>query len=60
MSRPARGIRPLRAAPRPGMLVVHMPVAIALADDSLIVREGVAQILSAESQMRVEIGRAHV
>jgi DNA-binding NarL/FixJ family response regulator len=30
-----------------------MPVAIALADDSLIVREGVAQILAGESQMRV-------
>jgi len=30
-----------------------MPVAIALADDSLIVREGVGQILATESEMRV-------
>jgi DNA-binding NarL/FixJ family response regulator len=30
-----------------------MPVAIALADDSLIVREGVAQILASEPEMRV-------
>jgi DNA-binding NarL/FixJ family response regulator len=30
-----------------------MPVAIALADDSLIVREGVAQILAAEPEMEV-------
>jgi DNA-binding NarL/FixJ family response regulator len=35
------------------MLMLRMPVAIALADDSLIVREGVAQILAAESEMRV-------
>ena len=35
------------------MLMSRMPVAIALADDSLIVREGVAQILAAESEMRV-------
>jgi DNA-binding NarL/FixJ family response regulator len=33
--------------------MLRMPVAIALADDSLIVREGVAQILAAESEMRV-------
>jgi DNA-binding NarL/FixJ family response regulator len=31
----------------------RMPVAIALADDSLIVREGVAQILAAEPEMEV-------
>jgi DNA-binding NarL/FixJ family response regulator len=30
-----------------------MPVAIALADDSLIVREGVGQILATEPEMRV-------
>jgi DNA-binding NarL/FixJ family response regulator len=30
-----------------------MPVAVALADDSLIVREGVAQILAAEPELRV-------
>ena len=30
-----------------------MPVAIALADDSLIVREGVGQILATEPAMRV-------
>jgi DNA-binding NarL/FixJ family response regulator len=35
------------------MLLLRMPVAIALADDSLIVREGVAQILAGESEMRV-------
>jgi DNA-binding NarL/FixJ family response regulator len=35
------------------MLMLRMPVAIALADDSLIVREGVAQILAAESEMQV-------
>jgi DNA-binding NarL/FixJ family response regulator len=33
--------------------MLRMPVAIALADDSLIVREGVAQILAAESEMQV-------
>jgi DNA-binding NarL/FixJ family response regulator len=32
---------------------MHMAVAVALADDSLIVREGVAQILAAESHMHV-------
>jgi DNA-binding NarL/FixJ family response regulator len=30
-----------------------MPLAVALADDSLIVREGVAQILAGEAEMRV-------
>ncbi|MGZ8634529.1 MAG: response regulator transcription factor, partial [Solirubrobacteraceae bacterium] len=30
-----------------------MPVAVALADDSLIVREGVGQILATEREMRV-------
>jgi DNA-binding NarL/FixJ family response regulator len=30
-----------------------MPIAIALADDSLIVREGVAQILAGESEMQI-------
>jgi DNA-binding NarL/FixJ family response regulator len=49
----APAIRPMRTASRRGMLMLRMPVAIALADDSLIVREGVAQILAAESEMRV-------
>jgi DNA-binding NarL/FixJ family response regulator len=49
----APAIRPMRTAWRRGMLMLRMPVAIALADDSLIVREGVAQILAAESEMRV-------
>jgi DNA-binding NarL/FixJ family response regulator len=31
----------------------RMPIAIALADDSLIVREGVAQILAGESEMQI-------
>ena len=30
-----------------------MPLAIALADDSLIVREGVAQILAGEPEMQI-------
>jgi DNA-binding NarL/FixJ family response regulator len=34
-------------------MVVHMPLAIALADDSLIVREGVAQILAGVPEMRI-------
>ena len=33
--------------------MVRMPLAIALADDSLIVREGVAQILAGEPEMRL-------
>src|SRR4051794_9445426 len=49
----ATAIRPMWTARCPAMLVGHMPVAIALADDSLIVREGVAQILAAEPEMHV-------
>jgi DNA-binding NarL/FixJ family response regulator len=49
----ATAIRPMWTARCRGMLVERMPVAIALADDSLIVREGVAQILAAEPEMEV-------
>ena len=43
----------MRTSQPPGTLVVHMPLSIALADDSLIVREGVGQILATEPEMRV-------
>jgi DNA-binding NarL/FixJ family response regulator len=43
----------MRTSQPPGFLVVCMPLAIALADDSLIVREGVAQILAGEPEMRL-------
>jgi DNA-binding NarL/FixJ family response regulator len=46
-------IRPMRTSQLPGILAVRMPVAIALADDSLIVREGVAQILTREAGMQI-------
>jgi len=43
----------MRTSQFPGILVARMPVAIALADDSLIVREGVAQILTREAGMQI-------
>jgi hypothetical protein len=46
-------IRPMRASVGRAMLRLCMPVAIALADDSLIVREGVGQILATEPEMSV-------
>jgi DNA-binding NarL/FixJ family response regulator len=46
-------IRPMRTSQFQEILVGRMPVAIALADDSLIVREGVAQILTREAGMQI-------
>jgi DNA-binding NarL/FixJ family response regulator len=43
----------MRTSQLAGILVGRMPVAIALADDSLIVREGVAQILTREAGMQI-------
>jgi DNA-binding NarL/FixJ family response regulator len=43
----------MRMSQPSGIPVPQMPLAIALADDSLIVREGVAQILAREAEMQV-------
>ena len=53
MSRPHAALRPMRMSQPPEIPVLHMPLAIALADDSLIVREGVAQILAGEPEKHV-------